>query len=48
MFSEYGKATYTSFCVNYVRVLVLQDRDKGHDISASDLQHPAVKRVLLL
>ena len=53
MFSEYGKASYTSFCVNYVRVLVSQDRNKGHDIRASDslssdLQHPAVKRVLLL
>ena len=36
MFSEYKKALYTSFCRNYVRVLVSQDRDKGDDISASD------------
>ena len=36
MFLEYGKASYTSFCVNYARVLVSQDQDKGHDISASD------------
>ena len=38
MFSEYGKASYTSFCVNYAHVLVSQDQDllKGHNISASD------------
>ena len=54
MFSEYGKASYTSFCVNYVRVLVSQDEEKEGNISASDIykvliyNHPAVKRVLLV
>ena len=37
MFSEYGKVSYTSFCRNYVRVLVSQDLDKEDDISASDI-----------
>ena len=37
VFSEYEKASYTSFCRNYVRVLVSQDRDKEDDISASDI-----------
>ena len=38
MYSEYGKASYTSFCRNYVRVLVSQDRDKEDDISVSDIK----------
>ena len=37
MFSEYGKASYTSFSWNYVRVLVSQDQEKEDDISASDI-----------
>ena len=36
-FWEYGKASYTSFCRNYVRVLVSQDRDKEDNISVSDI-----------
>ena len=32
-----GKASYTSFCRNYVGVLVSQDRDKEDNISASDI-----------
>ena len=37
MFSEYGKASFTSFCQNYVQVLVSQDRDKEDKISALDI-----------
>ena len=31
------KASYTSFCRNYVGVLVSQDRDKEDNITASDI-----------
>ena len=38
VYSECGKASYNSFCRNYVRVLVSQDRDKEDDImSVSDI-----------
>ena len=48
MFSEYGKASYTSFCQNYVGVLVSQDQDKEGNISASDIYKGLIYNILPL